>query len=439
MSTETPPVAAGLGLTPAAVKLGVLVLIGVAYLPILSSGFVLDDGWTFVSNGFLRYPGHLPVLLEGRGAELAIPDPFRPLLVAFDALTYHWLGLDARMHHLLSLVLHLGVCLTLDRLLARLEAPDVVRHVSMATFGLLGIHAEAISVISYREDLLAALLGIAAITLATADARHARRERAARLALAALCMFAAMGAKLSAAPLPAAAWLLWSWPRWRALPPMRQRVVGVLALTLGVLLGLALRWKLTGQLLPYTADDPRTSWWLSQGASAPGAAALFSLRALSRTLLPVGLAPEYSPAIPAAGTLTYVVALTVVSGCLVGAALWRWRQPRAILPVIVLGWAALWLPTSNLIPLPNPEADRYAYLPSFMVCVGLGALASAVLARANGLLPRRGGGGDRCLSDRPRLARTHRQPVLLQQLHTLGDLDAAGPRVRAGARHARYR
>ena len=371
MSTETPAASAGLGLTPGAVKLGVLVLVAVAYLPILSSGFVLDDGWTFVSNGFLRYPGHLPVLLEGRGAALAIPDPFRPLLVAFDALTYHWLGLDARMHHLLSLGLHLGVCLALDGLLARLHAPDVVRHVSMATFGLLGIHAEAISVISYREDLLAALLGLAALTLATARARHTRRERAAQLALAVLCMTAAMGAKLSAAPLPAAAWLLWSWPRWREAPPVRQRVLGTLALALGVLLGLALRWKLTGQLLPYAAEDPRTSWWLSQGASAPGAAALLSLRALGRTLLPLGLAPEYSPTIPAVGEPTYVLALTVVGGGLVGAALWRWRRPRALLPVIVLGWAALWLPTSNLILLPNPEADRYAYLPRSWCALGL--------------------------------------------------------------------
>ena len=36
--------------TPAMIRAGILLLIALAHLPLLRFGFVLDDGWTIVSN-----------------------------------------------------------------------------------------------------------------------------------------------------------------------------------------------------------------------------------------------------------------------------------------------------------------------------------------------------------------------------------------------------
>ena len=67
----------------------------------------------------------------------------------------------------------------------------------------------------------------------------------------------------------------------------------------------------------------------------------------------------------------------------VGALVLRWRRPALIIPAMLLAWLVLWLPTSNVLALPNPRADRYAYLPSVPICIALGSLFEVALARTH--------------------------------------------------------
>ncbi|MCA9682864.1 MAG: hypothetical protein KC457_11750, partial [Myxococcales bacterium] len=145
-----------------------LALIAVVHLPLLAFGFVYDDGWTLRSNGFLR-PGHFDprLLFSSEALSRHIPDGFRPTLVCFDALSYRLLGLEAGAHHALSIALHVLICALLARLLRRLGAGRELLLASVACFGLLAIHAEVVAVVSYREDLLAAALGLGALLAAT--------------------------------------------------------------------------------------------------------------------------------------------------------------------------------------------------------------------------------------------------------------------------------
>ena len=192
-------------LTPRVVLLALLLLIALVLLPQLGFGLVYDDGWTLVANGFLRVPGELGVLFSPEAVARNIPDAVRPGLVLFDMLSYQLVGLDPRAHHALSIALHLGVCATLAAWLRRLGAPLALWASTLALFGLLAIHAEAIAVVSFHEDLLAALLAVlAALTASTA----VRRARAWPLALvAALLSLGACAMKQSAATI-APLWLL---------------------------------------------------------------------------------------------------------------------------------------------------------------------------------------------------------------------------------------
>jgi hypothetical protein len=100
--------------------------------------------------------------------------------VLFDMLSYQLFGLDPRLHHALSILLHLGVCAALAAWLRRLGAPLMLWASTLALFGLLAIHTEAIAVVSFREDLLAALLGLLACTAASTAVRRPAPGRSRR-------------------------------------------------------------------------------------------------------------------------------------------------------------------------------------------------------------------------------------------------------------------
>lgn len=204
------------GLSERVVIGGLLVLISVVLLPVLGFGFVYDDGWTFTANGFLRQPQDLPLLLTDEAARRHVPDAFRPTLVLFDVLSYQLFGLFAPALHAISLGLHLLVCWLAARWLSLLGAPLPLRATTVALFGLLAIHAEAIAVISFHEDLLAAALGLGALLAASSALRSDSSRTTLGLSLAAMLLLAlACGAKMSVATLPILFWLAEHQNPWR--------------------------------------------------------------------------------------------------------------------------------------------------------------------------------------------------------------------------------
>ena len=370
--------------------IGVLVLIAVIYAPMLRYGLIYDDGWTLRSNGFLQ-PGsfELGLLFSPEAAARHIPDAFRPTLVIFDHLSLRLFELDGRAHHGISIALHLGVCALLARLLARLGVAELPRLLALACFGLLAIHVEAVAVISYREDLLAAALGLAAVLAAlrsvdTGAAQspkdHARRwPRALAWGLAAAALEAlACGAKLSAAPLPGMLVLLaWLAPNatcreWASSRARVAQAVGWLAL--GVALALAQRWIAYGGS-PYGVANPRVLAARLGLGPVLAQSAQIHLGYLQQILVPLGLSPEYvdrgaswlDPATVASVAILLALGIAAVVG--------RRRWPLA--SFAFLAWLLACLPTSNLVGLPNMRADRFMYLASAPVCV---ALAFGLLA-----------------------------------------------------------
>jgi tetratricopeptide (TPR) repeat protein len=366
---------------------GLLALIAVVHLPLLRYGLIYDDGWTLRSNGFLRSGGldarDMALLFSPESMARHIPDAFRPTLVVFDALSLRVLGLEAWAHHGLSILLHLGVCVLLERVLRRLEVAEAIRLASVACFGLLAIHAEAIAVISFREDLLAALLALVAL-LAALRSLDASTSRAAWVwaGTAMLVQALACGAKLSAAPLPAILLLLaWLRPHQLGhggLTCDRKRLAWVVALLcVGVALALAQNWLVAGGS-PYGVDNPRILAHRIGLAPVLAASVEIHVGYLQQMLLPIGLSPEYVDRGASFAEPRTLAASALLLSLAIAALGLRKRWPLA--SFVVLAWMLACLPTSNVIGMPNMRADRFMYLPSVFPCVGL-AVGLLVLGR----------------------------------------------------------
>jgi tetratricopeptide (TPR) repeat protein len=366
--------------SPRVLLLGVLLLAALVYLPTLTFDLVYDDHWTILANGFLRRPGDLPLLLGPQAHAANVPDAFRPTLVAFDMASYQLLGVAPWPHHALSVILHVGVVALVAAWLRGLGATRAVWAGSAALFGVMAIHAEAVTVVSFHEDLLAAGLGLAALVVADRSGEAERRWSTRLLATSsAVLMLLAAGAKLNAVAM-VGLWLLaralapWGRTlRWRDLP-------GGLGLALGAGVALAHQWAIHGGPSPY-GDDPRLAL-VQHGPSAVLARSVqIHVGYAQQLVLPLRLSPEYverpdtwsSP-----GALLAAAALAA----LVGLGLWAaWRRRHPVLALAVLGAMGLALPTSNLWPMPNLRADRLMYLPSLPVAVGL-ATGLVALGRA---------------------------------------------------------
>lgn len=378
--SQSPAATAPEPLRPNVVLAALLTLIALVLLPQIGFGLVYDDGWTLIANGFLRVPGELGVLFSPEAVARNIPDAFRPGLVLFDLLTYQLLGLDPRLHHAVSIALHLGVCAALATWLRRLGAPLILWSGTLALFGLLAIHAEAIAVVSFREDLLAALLGLLACSVASAAVRSPRAWTLAPLAM--LLSLGACSMKQSAAALP----LLWllaeALAPWQARRPWPRLFGLTAALLLGAALLLAFTVWLYGDLSPYGPANPRLLAARIGLAPVLAMSTQIHLAYLQQIVLPLGLAPEYIDA-GARWTdpATILASAALLALLLYGLASAR-RRPLVCLAIV--GTFLLALPTSNLAAMPNMRADRFMYLPSLPACLGLVALT---LALARRLLP----------------------------------------------------
>lgn len=387
-----------------------LALIAIVHLPLLGFGLIYDDAWTLRSNGFLR-PEHfeLALLATPEAAARHVPDAFRPTLVVFDMLSYRVLGLRPWAHHALSIVLHVGVCALLARGLERLGASRALTLAATAVFGLLAVHAEAVAVVSFREDLLAALLGLGALLASLRAAEGLEGEGRAWppslgwAALSAGLMALACGAKLSAAPLAALPVLLsphlglTPWPGCRKLRGTALVVVMV-ALSLGVAAAVAQTALVHGGLSPYAAaDNPRI--YATRVGLGPvlAASAQIHLAYLGQILAPLGAlapAPEYVDRGARWLAPATLAALVVIVGSLLGALAVLAKSARAsaappslaarTVALATLAWWLACVPTSNLAGLPNMRADRFLYLPSLPLCV---ALAAALLAIGHRVAP----------------------------------------------------
>ncbi len=350
---------------------GLLLVVALVFLPTLGFGFVYDDHWILLGNGFLRTPQDAESLFRPEAVARHVPDAFRPTSVLFEMAVYQLVGTQPHAQHAISVLLHLAVCALVWAWLARLGAPRSLQAATVASFGVLARHAEPVAVVSYREDLLAAALGLGALVVAERATTADRGRALGWAAVGAILMALACGAKLSAAPLCAVFLLVHRVAPWRAPSGRRAWLVAV-ALGLGVLADLLHRVLLHGGVSPY--DDPADVLALSEGlAPVLAASAQIHLGYLQQMLVPLQLSPEYVDFTARWTDAATLLASAALASLAVVGIVQAWTRVRPVVALAILGAFLLALPTSNVVGLPNMRADRFVYLTSLPVCIGVSA------------------------------------------------------------------
>jgi hypothetical protein len=359
---------------------------------VLSFGFAYDDFWTIIDNFYLSRPDALVGLIDGTAASVGAADAGRPLMVAHHWVERQLFGWRSPGYHLISLLWHVACCVLLYLVVVTLYRKQKLAVFSGLLFAVHPIHAEVVAVVSFREDSMACALGMASWLLFL----HARRMRSrwasgGLSAAAGVSLFLAMASKESAAVLPVAILAVAGWTRRVSL--LREAKDGwphYAALFGAVACGLAFRVALFGQLNPYEGPvypHPGDLW--DAGVGVRVATALQSLAFGFGQLVASGWgqAPEYcatSGELLSWWTLLAAAVVGAMAGVII---LGRRRLVEASCGLVFL--IIIFLPTSNLVWMPNVRGDRFWYWPSAGFCLLAASLWQRWVERAEGRKKRR--------------------------------------------------
>ena len=351
--------------------LGLMVLVCLAYWRGLSAPFVYDDKVEVVGNNTIR--------VLDRWRDIAGYNPARLLLIATYALNYSAAQLNPLPYHVVNLIIHglaVGAALTLAEALGRLAGHPRPLGAAALGVGIWAVHpmgAQAVTYITGRSESLCGLFILASLSLwamALLEERATGRADVGTRALALVAGLAALFSKEVGVVLPAgllALELAFGAPSTGGEPPsLRARIRAarwgwVLPLGAVVLVALALRVRLVGELIPREVNRPLAVQLLSQAEVWRSYVALW--------LLPIGqtvfhVVPDVVPG----SSRAWIAG----GGWALGAALaiaWGRRVPLAGLS---LGLGALFLiPSSSIAPLKEHMAEHRAYLPGLFLWLAL--------------------------------------------------------------------
>ena len=335
---------------------GLIALAIVPYLNALEAGFVYDDSGLVV--------GHAAVQGDF-SPERALTAPYwRPATARATALWRPWTTLSfaiddaiaddsAGWMHAVNLLLHVAVVLLGFAFLLRIGAPLPAAAAAAALFAVHPLHTEAVTWISGRAELLAAIGVLGALLSATRSGLAGTLGCAAATALA-------LGSKESAAFLPFAILLLGlarGTGTRRSLPPAAASLAVVL-------LYAALRFQVLGTWggpVPGASENPMVGTTLPERLPT-----VFDIagRYVSLVAWPHPLAIDYSPPVLglASGLTAYgVLGLATTAGLLALVAV----RPRSAVGIAAgLSIAAYGVASNLVVVIGTQFAERLFYLPS---------------------------------------------------------------------------
>ncbi len=351
------------------IAIGLIVLVASALGPVARNGFVAyDDPLYVVDNPHVR---------DG-----LTRDGIAWAFTTFHATNWHpltWIshmvdveacGLDASCHHLASLIVHSLNTVLLFLLLASATGRNWPAAMAAALFGVHPLHVESVAWVSERKDLLSALFWLLSMA---AYGRYARRPGLGRYLLVAAAFGFGLLSKPMVVTLPVALLLLDFWPlaRFSPGPGAVARGLRLLAEKLP-LLALSAASAIVTVLAQRSGEAVAARDVISWTARLGSALRSYAWY-LGKTFWPTSLAVVYPHPATMPGGLAFgtVVVSAVILVGITWAALAQWKRR----PYLACGW--LWylvtlLPVIGIVQVGlQGVADRYAYLPSIGIFVGL--------------------------------------------------------------------
>jgi tetratricopeptide (TPR) repeat protein len=294
-------------------------LVFVAYVPVLSSGFIWDDDDYVTQNKTLR---SLDGLRQIWFVPSALPQ-YYPLVHTTFWIEYHLWALSPVGYHLVNVALHAASVLLIWQLLSRLQVPGA--WFGAALFAVHPVAVESVAWVTERKNVLSLVLALGSLicylrfapAAGVQDANHSGRNPARRAwawyALSLGLFVAALLSKTVVSTLPAVILVLYWWKRGRVIPRDVMPLVPFFAIGIG--LGL------------------NTAWLERHQVGAVGEE--WSLTAVDRILLAGRIVWFYAAKLVWPYPLSFVYPRFVIDS----SAGWQYIFPVAALAVIV----ALWL------------------------------------------------------------------------------------------------
>jgi len=361
-----------------------IVFISVAiYANTLKNGFVYDDGKTIVNNTLITDLGNLPTLLKKDYFTYSGESTYRPAVTFSYFLDYAVYGLKPWGYHLTNLLLHAANGALLYILLALLfqqtggAGPHSVIKSLSTDSAFLGallfvvhpIMSEAVNAVSFREDLLVFFFYAAALTLYL-FLRSASRQSLFLYALSCALYFLSLLSKEMAVTLPMIVYCYeWIYKDkknmgWRSFLPSRHNS-GYVAVTItyGYL-------RFFHFLNPLSVEHP--SWGLNERLLLIPRLLLTYLKLIA---FPVSLSADYaiSPISPPSSIqIISFIALSFIPAAL----LVRRKKPEWNFGILF--FIVTLIPVYNIIPISNPLAERYLYLPMAGIAITAASLINCI-------------------------------------------------------------
>ncbi len=351
---------------------------GAVYSATLGYDLVWDDTLLIQESWRLHHWGQLPSLLVSQfWAEVGQASQYyRPLVTLSFFFDLQIWGLRPLGFHLTNVLAHVAVTLAVLAVARRLMADAVAATISALIFAVHPLHAESVSFVSGRTDILATAFFLLALL---AYDRGRGEGRWGWISWSLVAYLLALLAKEVALALPAVL-VVWDWlarrdlRSWRAASRAAVHYAAYAAVTC---LYLTLRgFALGGVVGPGQSVD---AW------AQPSARALTIVEILASyvrvTILPYPPHPFYA-VVPAGFPLDLAWWLAAVGlVCALGATAWAVRA----VPTPGLGALWFWLTlvpsvAVNLLPLPTAlMAERFLYLPTVGFCLIVGWVAARLL------------------------------------------------------------
>ncbi|MFH1857851.1 MAG: tetratricopeptide repeat protein [Candidatus Omnitrophota bacterium] len=328
-------------------------IVFVLYVNILPNPFVWDDHIFILQNEFIRDWKNIPSLFQRefftksyREASFVEGGYYRPLVMVLYTLEYALWKDVPYGYHAVSILLHLANVFLVYLLLLKLFQNEKMAWAGSLLFASHPVHAEAVSYLPSRSDLLAAFFCLLAF-FAYASSQKKRRT------LSLFWFSLALLSKENAVVFPA---LLLAFTLSCETPKGKPVLLQALLWTVAA-----------GYLVLRIWIFPIP--WSPEGAESP--AFLFrilsfgklSLAYLGLLLFPYPLHLErlapYQTSLMDIGTVLWLL----VAGGLVWLFRFLWTKNRTLFFWTAWFWIA-WVPVSNVIPLQPSMAEHYLYFPS---------------------------------------------------------------------------
>ncbi|HYB70123.1 MAG TPA: hypothetical protein VEH80_05620 [Candidatus Bathyarchaeia archaeon] len=369
---------------PAGARWAAALAVGLAaaatYAATLGYDLVWDDTLLIQQSWRLHHWSQLPSLLLSQfWSEVGEASRYyRPLTTLTFFLDVQVWGLQPLGFHLTNVLAHVAVTLAVLAVARRVTRGEPAAVIAALAFALLPLHAESVSFVSGRTDVLATLFFLLALLAYDRGRDRARSGRAFIWPVASLGAYLlALLAKEVAITLPAVL-LLWDW---LVRDDLRDRRAVGRAVARYAAYGVMVALYVGLRLLAFRGTTPGAG-----GAWAPLGIRVLTALATTASYAWMTLVPypanAYRVVVPATvpPDLHWWLAVAGLAVALAATALAPRRAPAA-------GFGALWFwitlaPSAavNLLPLPSGlVAERFLYLPTVGSCLILGWAAARLL------------------------------------------------------------